>query len=88
MSVFVAYLITTALSNKNPASAAASLNNFRTDGRHERARFFGVIVRIVRKIANYGYWLRHFSLSVHMEQLGSHWTLSLNLIFEYFSKIC
>jgi hypothetical protein len=52
MSVFVAHLVATALSNKNPASAGSSHNNFRTQGQNEREAFFGIVVRRVRKIAN------------------------------------
>jgi hypothetical protein len=35
---------------------------------------YNLLVRCIRKIPKSDYWLRHVSLTVRMEQLGSHWT--------------
>ena len=52
-------------------------------------RLFSAFFRRFHKIVERDYWLRQVGLfvrpSIHMEQLGCHWTAE-NMIFEYFSK--
>jgi hypothetical protein len=52
------------------------------------ASLFLFFLKRLRKVAKKKVLLASSCLSVCVEQLGSHWTVSRNLIFEYFSKIC
>jgi hypothetical protein len=46
------------------------------------------LLGVFAKFAKSGYRLRHVSVCVRMEQLGSHWTQLHEIsTFEYFSKI-
>ena len=86
MSVFVAYLVTTGLWNKNPASAGASLNNCRTQDSMKERLFLLFLLGAFPKlrIATIGYVMLVCPHGTARLPLNS---FSLNLILEYFSKI-